>query len=319
VKKNNLLKDRIRKRAQNDDTVGYVLRVLYCLFKNPLSKHIIYILFPIIISLETVLIQNFRLTSPGFLLTFGIFVIFIYISYWVDEHNKNKWRDIKLFQKALEGLSAVSDKHADEYKKQNIIIAKDGRSINYDDILIYCGFMSVSGIVCSMLIRYLTTIYPDTSFTIAVYQYFKIDGTNKSIYKMIAGRMQDNNVPDKLGKIYQFSKHSLENMPYHQKIFKEEKIKIRALVDKNEVDNKLKTCTIQEDKEINQCIIIPVKIDTKIMFFLHIETDKPYLFGKSKDEMKELTYNIFCPYVNYLKLNFEIYNMLETISKKNHI
>jgi hypothetical protein len=89
---------------------------------------------------------------------------------------------------------------------------------------------------------------------------------------------------------------------YYVKIFKRENDYIQVLLNKEEIAKQFLIHKSSEDRErrLQQYIGIPLLCDGQIVALLQIDTEIESQFGKTKDEIIELSNNMFRPYINQL-------------------
>lgn len=144
-----------------------------------------------------------------------------------------------------------------------------------------------------------------------------------SYVKMIAYANNDNRIPSSYAKPFNLKSFKACFID----IFNDQSGEIYCLINKEETQTTIKKLKGSESREAEICQYIGIPIKTsknKIELLLQIDVSKDYVFGKTKEEVKTFSKNVFYPYATLLYKSYErdlifngYYNMvISSLSKK---
>ena len=298
--------------------LGY--RLLISPYINPITTILVTIIVGILINL---------ITSSGFSFSNKYFIIlliiaFIYILLQIAiikavKHKNKKMEYITWFQNALVShreLNAIIAKATHSFSEHLKKDRKPSLHISFKMAIDIAKFDRTSYHVCDAIYNIISSQFgcPKCQVTVAKY----LPEQKKEFIKIIAYKTYQDRTPSSFS-----IKHLLgtneQNKRYDVRIFESGSSDVKVLINKKEIqeDFTIDPKSKERQESICQYIGVPcVDIEGKIVFLLQIDVSCENILGKNKEELFELAYNVFVPYVQLLHAYYEQEKAIEIMYQK---
>lgn len=306
----------IRKKANEDTAVAYLIQFVYHFFANSYIQAIVSMIGTVVIAV--------MIGKSYYGKWFGV-AVFIYILAtlliaWANEHIRQKIRDTKIFQSTLYGLSATLRSMAITLQKCAKNLKKTETSEKAKQIVITSeiDFQTAAFAVCEKLHDTLSRKEEKDDVYVTVFQK-KVENTS-AYCRMIAYSAKHEvssydtkyPIPSKqealFGKIeyhtYVFAKGIKEVTSFHTKELVQEAFCMHE------------SCEDRE-KEIQQYICIPISpAGLGVTFLLQVDSNEQHFFGSSKSAVDDFAKNTIYPYAQLLHMIYEQSRVIEQLTAK---
>lgn len=318
------LKNRIRKKAQEDSILGKFLSLGYMLFSNGIFQSLVSAIGAIILAVFTGL-GIYNGWFVGFLL---IYILLILLSGWVTEHTRGKNSDLVWFQKAIENHRVIESRTTNSFIKLAKKVYAHPRTgsaarLTLKGLHSDWDFQNAAFSVCYGIYNMINSISNCKNLYVSVYQRLKGQEGEDDIIKLIAyhGRLATAQPTDYM------KRYSINDKDYFAKIIKSNNSQIRILENQQKVRENflIHESSREREEKICQYIGIPILVSgfskdegqiNQVGFLLQIDVDIPDFFGKDKQEIEEKAYNILYMYADFLHMSYEMGRFIDSAFEK---
>lgn len=289
-----------------------IFQLLYVILSNPIIQAVLQLAIPIIITISWE--KFYGSNKKYFVIICIISSLIIGLFAWINHYNKQKSLGIEWFMLSLNKISTENCAQALAFHnclaKYNKFTKYNDRKQNCSSILEECGVqtaaLTISRNIVSMMDKMTEMSQINSVF---IFQ------RKRESFKCIAFNPLTTILTGDYTDIGKTTEIHIESDLYCSRIFAENNPKIRVLLNEQEIKEKLgKYNMARNELNIKQCILIPIGyMGDSIDFLVQIDTTCEYLFGNTKQSVKEFARNVFMSHAYSLQLAGEMQSTLEKI------